>query len=261
MKDPEIFFQKKGRGSYQFALIHNAGANHRMMRKVFSHVSKKGVAVSFDWPGHGKSAPSEDGDYSVAAQAEKIARFLKKQGRKKWVLIGLNFGANLAVEIAACHPEFVSHLVLIEPPILLPPESKLWIEGLIKQLRELSPRAYGKKNAKEVFLFPPTPEDKRIVEKAFEVVDRDMYIATFRGFLQWDKSAVAKLKKLIAPTLHILTTHPFCTDLSSHVPHVITARVVGSGFWATLEVPEQVNAMIDRFLDITNSVSLKRKRL
>lgn len=252
MKDPEIFFQKKGRGHYHFALIHNAGANHLMMRKIFSHVSKKGVAVTFDWPGHGKSALCEDGNYSVEAQAERIAKFLKKQGGKKWILIGLNFGANLAVEIAACYPELVSHLVLIEPPILLPPESQFWIEGLIKQLLELPPKTYGKKIAKETFLFPPTPQDRRIVEKAFEVVDRDMYIATFRDFLEWDKTAVAKLKKLKAHTLHILTTHPFCADLSPYIPHVITTRVIGSGFWATLEVPKQLNAMIDRFLDITS---------
>lgn len=252
MKGSEIFFQKKGRGRQQFALIHNAGANHHMMKKIFSHVSRRGMALTFDWPGHGKSAPRKDGDYSVTAQAEKIAQFLQLQGRKKWILIGLNFGANLAVEIAALYPNLVSHLVLIEPPILLPPESQFWIQGLIQQLRELPPKAYGKKIVKETFLSPPNPEDQRMVEKAFEIVDREMYIATFRSFLEWDQSVTVKLKKLTAPTLHILTTHPFCTDLSPYVANVTTARVVGSGFWATLEVPEQLNAMIDRFLDISS---------
>jgi len=243
-----IFFKKEGRGAAHFALFHNAGANHLFMRKLFAHLKKQGVALTFDWPGHGKSESRADGDYSVEAQGEMIAELLMKQGGKKWAIVGLNFGANLAVEVANIHPNLVSHLVLIEPPILLPPESVHWVEGLIKDLRELPPKTYGKKNAKEIFLFPPLPEDRKIVEKAYELIDRDIYIATFKAFLNWDKGASEKLKALKMPVLHLLTTNPFCRYLSEYIPHVVTGRVVGSGYWAPLEVPSQVNAMIDRFL-------------
>ncbi len=243
-----IFFKKEGRGATHFALFHNAGASHSFMRKLFAHLKKRGIALTFDWPGHGKSKSRADGDYSVDAQGEMIAEFLKKQSGKKWVLVGLNFGANLALEVANLYPNLVSHLVLIEPPILLPPESVHWVEGLMKDLRELPPKTYGKKTAKEIFLFPPSPEDRKIVEKAYEKIDRDIYIATFKAFLNWDKGASEKLKALKIPVLHILTSNPFCPDLSGCIPHVVTGRIVGSGYWAPLEVPEQVNAMIDRFL-------------
>jgi pimeloyl-ACP methyl ester carboxylesterase len=90
-----IYFKKEGRGKAHFALFHNAGANHLFMRKVFAHLKRRGVALTFDWPGHGKSKPRADGDYSLEAQGEMIAELLQNQGGKKWVVVGLNFGANL----------------------------------------------------------------------------------------------------------------------------------------------------------------------
>jgi pimeloyl-ACP methyl ester carboxylesterase len=36
-------------------------------------------------------------------------------------------------------------------------------------------------------------------------------------------------------------------------PQLLTAQIVGAGHFVQLEVPEQVNAMLDRFLRITRA--------
>jgi pimeloyl-ACP methyl ester carboxylesterase len=38
-------------------------------------------------------------------------------------------------------------------------------------------------------------------------------------------------------------------------PDVLLGAVVGSGHWMMLEVPDQVNAMLDRFLQIVEALS------
>ncbi len=43
-------------------------------------------------------------------------------------------------------------------------------------------------------------------------------------------------------------------------PHVMTGQTVGAGHFHQLEVPEQINAMIERFLAIALPVSAGRNR-
>lgn len=53
--------------------------------------------------------------------------------------------------------------------------------------------------------------------------------------------------------LALFATHVF-TDmprLRAVCPHVVTGQTVGAGHFHQLEVPEQVNAMIERFLAVS----------
>ena len=50
--------------------------------------------------------------------------------------------------------------------------------------------------------------------------------------------------------LHIAAARPTCPPpaLAEAVPQVVTGQTVGAGHFNMLEVPEQVNSMIERFL-------------
>jgi hypothetical protein len=52
------------------------------------------------------------------------------------------------------------------------------------------------------------------------------------------------------PALHIAAERPSndAAALRAFNPLILTAQTVGAGHFNQLEVPEQVNAMIDRFL-------------
>ncbi len=53
-----------------------------------------------------------------------------------------------------------------------------------------------------------------------------------------------------APVLYIEAAHRLA-DLDRFAvlcPHLVTAKAVGSGHFLSLEVPEQINPMIDRFI-------------
>ena len=70
------------------------------------------------------------------------------------------------------------------------------------------------------------------------------------GFFVYDSAAAAAACKV--PVLYIDAGTPN-TDLSRFgelCPRLVTGKTVGSGHFVQLEVPEQVNAMIERFLAV-----------
>ena len=69
----------------------------------------------------------------------------------------------------------------------------------------------------------------------------------------WNDKAVDRLKVCKLPILYIEDDGGCYSDLarfSELCPQLIVGKVVGSGHFPTLEVPEQVNAMIQRFIAV-----------
>jgi hypothetical protein len=76
--------------------------------------------------------------------------------------------------------------------------------------------------------------------------------SAFEQTLRYDATPAATAATAVrVPALFIRAAVP--TDLDRFralCPHLVTGETVGSGHFHRLEVPEQVNAMIDRFLAI-----------
>jgi pimeloyl-ACP methyl ester carboxylesterase len=72
----------------------------------------------------------------------------------------------------------------------------------------------------------------------------------YAALYAWDGETA--LKSCRVPLLSVAAAVPL-TDparLRELCPHAVTGQTVGAGHFLQLEVPEQVNAMIDRFLRI-----------
>ncbi len=75
--------------------------------------------ITPDRRGWGRSIP--DSEYrrtSIAEQAIELAPLLKQAGASPATVIGLGFGAVVALELALADPELVARAFLIEPPVL-----------------------------------------------------------------------------------------------------------------------------------------------
>ena len=75
-------------------------------------------------------------------------------------------------------------------------------------------------------------------------------ISLFEEFAVWDGAEIAAGLKV--PYLYIAAS-VFRTDLNilrEICPRLTTAQVVGSGHFVTLEVPQQVNPMLERFFPL-----------
>ena len=72
--------------------------------------------ITVDLLGHGRSdAPVDPDRHALPAQAADLARILRRLGAAPAVIVGYSFGARLALQLAADHPDVVAALVLESP--------------------------------------------------------------------------------------------------------------------------------------------------
>lgn len=239
-----------GEGEQIFLLLHNAGGNLHFMNCQYHHLSQKGKVLSIDLRGHGES-DKPDSNYSMSLYAEDILALCSVLDIKQTTVIGLNYGGVLGIELANKNHKFVSDLILIDPPMLM----ESWLQQLIlkhiDELQDPNINFFSQKLVDSVMI-KATEEDKLMAIKAFDSTLKPALIATYKDLLEWDLSSKDKIQKCDFPVLNIQSSRPFCSEesLRNVCKQLVCGKVVNSGPWASLEVPNQVNSMIDRFLNI-----------
>jgi len=84
-------------------------------RKVTPDIAAAGHATYVIEPlGVGSSSHPDDGDYSLDAQADRIAAVLDTFDVTNAVIVGSNFGASVALRVAYRHPERVAAVLLLD---------------------------------------------------------------------------------------------------------------------------------------------------
>lgn len=247
----DIFVEKlPGNGALNFVLIHNAGSNHRFFTHQLETLRRFGDVIQLDLPGSGKSQPIAS--YKMGDLSSLIAMICRKLDLKNICLIGLNNGANICIDTTLNHSLNIERLILIDPPIFM---DQTFIREINSYIESLGNGKFDRSFVSSLVdaLFLNTdPNNKKIAASAFNGVDRKSLQGIFRGLLEWDTHSMGILKKIACPALCILTDEHHCSyeKMRREAPKFEIGKVVGSKCWATLEVPEQVNAMIARFLTI-----------
>src|ERR1700722_425597 len=245
-KEGKISYATHGEGSSAFLLVHNSGGSHEMMKYTAAHFSKRGKVIVPDLLGHAAS-DSPKVEYTLNLFAESMIQLCKYENLSRVIFIGLNYGADIGIEIAKMAPSLISHLILIEPPIFMEP----WIVKVVEQqIKDLAnPREkWAQETVNSVILKAPNYE-REISLKALKLTPAFVKASTFKHLLTWDKKHSFSCS---IPTLMIQASQPFCTEEKARTvfSNLQVGRVVGSGPWVNLEVPIQAHSMIDRFLEI-----------
>jgi len=246
----EFFVERlQGNGSFNFILIHNAGGNHHFFIHQVELLKKYGDVVWLDLPGHSESKGISS--YKMSDFSSIINQICKNLSLKNICLIGLNNGADIAIDTALNYALPIKNIILIDPPILM---EKSFIAEINEFINQLEREDYSKfvTSLVDALFIHTDSQNKAIATKAFNNVDKKALQNIFKGLIEWDTQSNGKLRNILYPTLCILTDEHHCTynKLSQEAPQFEIGKVIGSKCWATLEVPAQVNAMIERFLMI-----------
>ena len=167
------------------------------------------------------------------------------------VVIGHSLGGLIALELAAACPDCLSAAVLIDS-VLLPDGDRAGAIGdLVSGLRGPDPdrtlRQYF-----SVFFGPYDQPDNRawILDQAVRTAAHVTSSIWEESLTSWDE--VGALERCQVPLLYLDAGTPNANlDRATQLqPDMVVGRTVGSGHFSALEVPDQVNAMIDRFLAI-----------
>ena len=108
-----IHYVEAGKGDVG-VLIHGWNGSTCSFRYTIPELAQDYHVIALDLKGYGYSARPKDGDYSLTAQSEIVARFMDRLAVKDSVVIGHSMGGAVATRLALRYPEWVKKLVLVD---------------------------------------------------------------------------------------------------------------------------------------------------
>jgi pimeloyl-ACP methyl ester carboxylesterase len=246
----EIAFEDSGHGEPALVLIHGAFGNRSYVAPLVAHLAERHRVIALDLRGHGESGVPRDG-FRIADFAQDVLAVCREARVERAVLCGHSMAGAVALTAAALDPGLAAGVVMLDTVLFPDPLQRQARETLLTALEGPNwlEALRGFIGARMFSPFDPPELKPRIIEELAAVPP---YIPAplFRDFFSVDVSHELSAGRY--PLLFINTRMPADVErrLRELRPDVMIGSVVGSGHYITLVVPEQVNAMLDRFLAI-----------
>jgi len=109
-----IVYLEGGRGE-SILLLHGFGADKDNWNLFSQHLTKRYHVIAPDLPGFGESSRIWSDQYTITAQVERVQKFVKKIGLRKFHLVGNSMGGLIAGVYAAAYPDEILTLALLDP--------------------------------------------------------------------------------------------------------------------------------------------------
>lgn len=247
----KLYYDQTNNDDMNYLLIHGTGANHQQLKPEFDYLAKHANVISLDLRGHGESDKPHQ-EYTIEGFAADAIWICEQLKFEKPIIIGASMGGNISVEIAAQRPDFPSAIILLDSSLIYP---KDFLATLAVYAEEINDKSTFRETIKSIVNNSclPTDKFKNEIENMLLQTPQHVWSSCFKNMLEWDKNKVrSSIQKCSVPVLYI-EAHNRIVDLETFkklCPQLLTTKVVGSGHLISLEVPEQVNPMIKRFVDI-----------
>jgi 3-oxoadipate enol-lactonase len=108
--DIKLYYEVHGDGP-PILLIPGLGADTRLFSNVVPLLAASHQVVVLDPRGGGQS-DKPSGQYSIEQMADDVARLFGTLEIAGADVVGYSMGGKIALQLAACHPELVDHLIL-----------------------------------------------------------------------------------------------------------------------------------------------------
>jgi len=121
-------------------LVHGLASNAKIWDYVAPLLAKHSRVTALDQRSHGQSDEAADGDYSFAAVGEDIHAVRAGMKLNRLIMVGHSWGASVALEYAARHPDSVRGIVLVDGGFMTLGKRMTWPEA---EARLAPPRLIG----------------------------------------------------------------------------------------------------------------------
>jgi pimeloyl-ACP methyl ester carboxylesterase len=232
-----LAYEEAGSGLPPMLLVHCWCCDHGYMTPQFQHFRHNHRVISVDLRGHGESDKPQQ-EYTLAGFADDLA----------WLCGQLR----IAFELARRRPDLPAAIVAVDSAII----PAQWVIDAVRQhMRTLDTPTYreGQKAFVSGFFLPTDEEQLKteILEGMSSLPPYVMISALDHHILSWDAAGAVAACKLPALLIAAVTPLADLERMRQLCPQLVVGQTVGSGHFNNRVVPEQVNAMIERFLVTT----------
>jgi pimeloyl-ACP methyl ester carboxylesterase len=238
-----------GQGELPVVLAHALAGNAAHWSRQLEHLRKTRRAVAFDFRGHGASDPPKDHDYTLAGLASDIAAVVDARSLRSFVLVGHSMGGGVALVYAGTHPDRVAGLLLLDPigdgKQIPAEEASAFVERLDANYEAVI-QGYWTQIAGS----DPSVQQRLLAD--LHATPPETVSRVFREAMSFDPDPA--LAGYPGPILSVVTPNndqPFSLHrLGSGFPH---RTVTGTGHWIQLDRPDEINQILDQFLEKVRS--------
>jgi pimeloyl-ACP methyl ester carboxylesterase len=245
-----LSYDAAGSGEKALLFLHGVAGDRSEFVEQLKYFSTRYRAISLDLRGHGNSPHT--GPFSIGQFAEDVALLCNELNISQVVAIGHSMGSFVALELAVRHPGILKSAVLIDMPAFFSAEVQSAMQPIAESLHGPNYTEAIVAFASQAFFHPADdPQRKQKILNRLSKFPREIFLPLFDEMGRYNLQGVAQKVKI--PLLYIHGITP--TDINlfrSQYEGLNTAQVALSGHYAHLEVPDQVNAMIERFLSKTD---------
>ena len=234
--------------------LHGWAGDHSVFLPQLKHFHDCHRTIAVDLRGHGASAAPHQ-EYTVEIFADDIACLFGHLGLRSAILVGHSMGGLVGLEVARYRPDLVSGLMMIDS-VLLPPE------GLLDALKPAAASLGGPLHAETMQavaskLFIESDDaalQDRLIAGMLTVPPHVAASAFTHHLFNYDAASALDgcevPKAYVAASALVLSE---MTQLRTRQPNIHIAQTLGAGHFSTVEVPDQITAMLARFLNMLPS--------
>ena len=250
----EIAYDEAGQGKPAIVLIHGAFGSRQDFAELGKRLDQRHRVIALDLRGHGDSSVPREG-FAIADFTQDVLAVCRDARVDRVILCGHSFAANIALTAAAQDPDLVAGVVMLDGAVLFPEqllrqacgtlvpalEGPHWLEAL---------RGYF---GERMFVAFDSPDLRARILEDLGAVPRHMPAPLMRDVFSHDYSG--EITAALCPLLFIHSKIPAdLKRLRELRPDALVASVIGSGHYSHMVVPDQVSAVIERFIEVLPSI-------
>jgi len=247
-----LAYEEVGQGSPPVLFVHGWACDHAYFRAQVDHFSRKHRTIAVDLRGFGESDAPEQ-EYVMAGFADDLAWLCSQLQIERPVVVGHSMGATVALQLAARHPTVPGAIVMLDGgtrTIADLPGSDPSI-AFAETIRQDDADAIRDELGR-MFLPTTSPDLRAWITERMLTSRRHVMASAWEQLRLVDAAGAARANQ--APTLYInaATWRPELVRFKELCPQLMLGQTVGAGHFNMMEVPDQVNAMIGRFLQVVS---------
>jgi pimeloyl-ACP methyl ester carboxylesterase len=244
----KLYYEETGAGEPPMLMIHGWTCNHTHWAAQVEHFANTHRVVSIDLRGHGESDAPEQ-EYTVEGFADDVAWLISQLGLDRPIVCGHSMGGFVTVMLGKNHPESLRARIIVDSPVVTSPDFKKRAVPLIERWQQ--PDYLGDVGEFIGTMFNELDTPALRSEITAQMLRTPQHVLTSA---MWHNANTDHAEATAANTGPLLAIYAglFPVNLAevrALVPGSLVGQTVGCGHFNMVEVPEQVNAMMDRFLE------------